>query len=176
MASQGFFLILFLIIAGFALWYYFSMKSRKNSESMLNVDGGPRDLKKELKFWSDKVQDTSFQTREVQDLAKSLKAEINHARAKTDTSKSAFTDKQGSSSFMTVKPVNDDSAELMGAKSLNVHFVYNGHTWDAYEVLGVPAGSSLRSVTQNYQASLMKADPQSRSFLDAAYQAILKKV
>src|SRR5690349_4462282 len=25
-------------------------------------------------------------------------------------------------------------------KSLNVMFNYNGHSWDAYEVLGVPAG------------------------------------
>ncbi len=176
MASQGFFLILFLIIAGFAVWYARSLKNRKNSESMLNVDGGPRDLKKELKFWSDKVQDTSFQTREVQDLAKSLKAEINQARSRSDQPKSAFTDHQGSSSFMTAKPIHQDSNELMGAKTLNVHFVYNGHTWDAYEVLGVPAGSSLRTVTQSYQAAIKKADPQSRSFLDAAYQAILKKV
>lgn len=175
MASQGFFLILFLIIAGFAVWYYFSIKNRKNSESMLDVNAGPRDLKKELKFWSDKVQDTSFQTKEVQNLAKSLKEEISQVRSRSDQ-KNAFVDQQGSTNFMHVKPIEADNAELMGAKSLNVHFVYNGHTWDAYEVLGVPAGSSLRTVTQNYQSSLKKADPQSRSFLDAAYQAILKKV
>ncbi|MFN8944231.1 MAG: hypothetical protein ACK5WZ_06365 [Pseudobdellovibrionaceae bacterium] len=162
MASQGFFLILFLVIVVFAIWYSISLKNRNRKESMLDIGAGSRDLHKEMKFWTEKAQDKSFQTPEVKDLAKSLKYEISQVR-----------DHRSSGSKLSA----DRSAEsaLFGEKSLNVHFIYNSHTWDAYEVLGIPAGSSLRSVTQHYQTLLIKADPQSRMFLDAAYQAILKK-
>lgn len=178
MASQGFFLILFLVILAFALWYYFSLKNRSDRTSMIDVDGGPRDIQKELKFWTEKVQDTSFQTPEVQNLAQSLKSEIHEARARKDVPKTSIDYHQVGKQKMTfenLKPIHLESANIMNAKSLNVHFAYNGHTWDAYEVLGVPAGASLRTVTKQYQETLIKADPQSRPFLDAAYQAILKK-
>ncbi len=61
-------------------------------------------------------------------------------------------------------------------KYLNVMFMYNSHSWDAYEVLGVPAGSSITQVTEAYQACLKKCDKESIEFLEAAFQAILKKV
>ncbi|MFN7904932.1 MAG: hypothetical protein ACK5P5_07080 [Pseudobdellovibrionaceae bacterium] len=162
MASQGFFLILFLVIVVFAIWYSISLKNRNRKESMLDIGAGSRDLHKEMKFWTEKAQDKSFQTPEVKDLAKSLKYEISQVR-----------DHRSSGSKLSAKPSAESA--LFGEKSLNVHFIYNSHTWDAYEVLGIPAGSSLRSVTQHYQTLLIKADPQSRIFLDAAYQAILKK-
>ena len=55
---------------------------------------------------------------------------------------------------------------------LNVGFNYNGHAWDAYEVLGLPAGSSLEKVQAALRESMAKVEPDSRAFLDAAYQAI----
>jgi len=61
-------------------------------------------------------------------------------------------------------------------KELNVLFNYNGHTWDAYEVLGVPAGADLVMVTQAYQAMLKQAAAESHEFLETAYRAILDKV
>lgn len=60
-------------------------------------------------------------------------------------------------------------------KNLNVFFNYNGHTWDAYEVLGVPAGAPLNIVTQYYQRALAGSDKESHPFLQTAYQAILAK-
>lgn len=60
-------------------------------------------------------------------------------------------------------------------KSLNVIFNYNGHSWDAYEVLGIPAGSPLREVTQAYQRAVQSADPASQGFLETAYKAILHR-
>lgn len=141
---------------------------------MIDVEGGAQDLQKNLKFWSEKVQDNSFQTTEIKDLAQSLKSEINQARSRKGSVDYSQVGQQ-KINFSGVKPIPQEQAEGMGVKNLNVHFAYNGHTWDAYEVLGVPAGASLRTVTQHYQSMLIKADPQSRSFLDAAYQAILKK-
>lgn len=60
------------------------------------------------------------------------------------------------------------------AKSLNVLFNYNGHTWDAYEVLGVPAGSNGEIVDQKYESVLNQLDPESAEFVQAAYDAIRK--
>lgn len=61
------------------------------------------------------------------------------------------------------------------AKSLNVMFNYNGHSWDAYEVLGVPAGASIKLVTEAYQAAIRRSDKESVEFLETAYRAILNK-
>jgi hypothetical protein len=58
-------------------------------------------------------------------------------------------------------------------KSLNVIFNYNGHSWDAYEVLGIPAGSSLERVKSALEEGLKQVDPESRVFLETAFQAIL---
>jgi len=57
-------------------------------------------------------------------------------------------------------------------RNLNIHFNYNGHSWDAYEVLGVPAGSSPESVRKAYEGMLAKLDPESRELVELAYKAI----
>ncbi len=44
--------------------------------------------------------------------------------------------------------IDEDDPRLKkppGPKALNVMFNYNGHSWDAYEVLGVPAGSNFEN-------------------------------
>lgn len=58
-------------------------------------------------------------------------------------------------------------------KMLNTLFNYNGHTWDAYEVLGLPAGSPQHKIDEAYKLSVSKQQGESsRDFLDAAYRAI----
>lgn len=59
-----------------------------------------------------------------------------------------------------------------GERPLNVVFNYNGHSWDAYEVLGLPAGSSPEKVEQAYRQGLNHLDKSSHHFLEAAYAAI----
>lgn len=58
-------------------------------------------------------------------------------------------------------------------RTLNVIFNYNGHSWDAYEVLGIPAGSPIDKVNEAYQSCLNLVDKESRVFVDTAYQSIL---
>ena len=36
---------------------------------------------------------------------------------------------------------SDSTGGPTGERSLNCYFQYNGHLWDAFEVLGIPAGS-----------------------------------
>lgn len=69
----------------------------------------------------------------------------------------------------------ENERRLAGAKSLNVPFIYNGHDWDAYQVLGMPAGASLPLVTQRYQDLVKSANGGQLEFYEAAYAAILKK-
>jgi hypothetical protein len=62
-----------------------------------------------------------------------------------------------------------------GATDLNVLFNWNGHTWDAYEVLDIPAGSSVASAKAAFEKLKKELDPQSFPFLTAAFEAIRQK-
>ena len=66
----------------------------------------------------------------------------------------------------------DESILEFNERPLNVVFNYNGHSWDAYEVLGLPAGSASEQVEQSFQRAMQNVDAASRPFLEAAYRAI----
>jgi len=66
--------------------------------------------------------------------------------------------------------------EETAAKTLNVLFMYNGHTWDAYEILGLPAGAPLTAVTEAYQKMQKTMSPESREFMDTAYRVLQQEL
>lgn len=55
-----------------------------------------------------------------------------------------------------------------------IYFAYNGHEWEAYEVLGLHSGVALNEVTRHYQELIKKSDASTFAFYEAAYLAILK--
>lgn len=63
-------------------------------------------------------------------------------------------------------------AQIGNAKT--VYFIFNGHEWDAFEVLGLPRGCAINTATSQYQNLIKTADPSTFEFYDAAYSAILK--
>ena len=67
---------------------------------------------------------------------------------------------------------NAASAGRPQEKILNVMFNYNGHNFDAYEVLGLPAGARGAMVDEAYRRELGKSSAQSRDFIEAAYQTL----
>jgi hypothetical protein len=71
-------------------------------------------------------------------------------------------------------PNHEETTQIRAgaARPLNVHFNYNGHSWDAFEVLGLPAGSSMEKVEAAYKESLARVDVGSRPFMEAAFKAI----
>ncbi|MCB0365366.1 MAG: hypothetical protein H6624_08580 [Bdellovibrionaceae bacterium] len=81
----------------------------------------------------------------------------------------------GSKSPVESEVLEDEPAQrrTQVGKSLNVIFNYNGHSWDAYEVLGLPAGSSIEKVKAAFEESLAQVDPESRVFIETAYRAIV---
>lgn len=65
-----------------------------------------------------------------------------------------------------------DVTRSEGGRSLAVMFMYNGHDWEAHDVLGVPQGASMHQVTMVYQELVKKSDARSLQFYEHAYAAI----
>lgn len=59
-------------------------------------------------------------------------------------------------------------------KSSSVFFMYNGHEWEAFEVLGLPKGCDIQSATSHYQNLIRTSDPSTFEFFELAYAAVLK--
>jgi hypothetical protein len=62
-------------------------------------------------------------------------------------------------------------AKESGEKSLNCHFQYDGITWDAFEVFGVPAGADRETCWAVYN-DLKRKNESSPEFLKAAWAAL----
>ncbi len=61
-------------------------------------------------------------------------------------------------------------------RNLNCMFQYNGHTWDAHEILGVPAGAPPETIRAGYEAAVKNSkDEQSKSILEAALSALRER-
>lgn len=71
--------------------------------------------------------------------------------------------------------VLEPETKTTSQKDLAIFFMYNGHDWEAHDVLGVAQGANLKIVTEKYQKLLAENNTQSYDFLEAAYQAILKR-
>lgn len=57
-------------------------------------------------------------------------------------------------------------------RSINVIFQYNGHSWDAFEVLGIPAGSRKADAEAAADKLLRRANSDEKKFILAAIEAI----
>lgn len=79
------------------------------------------------------------------------------------------------SKMMVLEPENVINLKAHRIKNLSIFFVYNGHEWEAHEVLGVPAGASLPQVTEAYQKLILNSDSSTFEFYESSYQAILQK-
>lgn len=66
--------------------------------------------------------------------------------------------------------------KVQAAKALNVIFMFNGHCWDAYEVFGLPAGSSIEQVKIKYDELHVQSDEGQKQFLHLAYSSIEDKI
>jgi hypothetical protein len=67
-----------------------------------------------------------------------------------------------------------EHSDSTGGRSLTVLFNYNGHSFEAFEALGLPAGSSVKTAEEAFQRNTSAIDAESREFLKAALSAIQK--
>ncbi|MEM7647450.1 MAG: hypothetical protein AAF203_11110, partial [Pseudomonadota bacterium] len=72
------------------------------------------------------------------------------------------------------QPVSKE-VDINDEEELNVYFMHNGYLWDAYDIIGVPAGSPLSDVEMAYLKSRMRIDEESKEILEMAYNAIHQK-
>lgn len=72
-------------------------------------------------------------------------------------------------------PKSKSTVDPINVRELNVVFMYNGHDWDAFQVLGIPAGSSAESAEQAFVREAAKSNAETREFLETALQAIKNK-
>ena len=89
----------------------------------------------------------------------------------------------GGGSGRSVSPRQDSEASVYDedkiepdrsgrAKMLNVVFNYNQHTFDAYEILGLPAGASFQMVEKAYLDMKANTNDSRLPLIEAAYHAI----
>lgn len=57
-------------------------------------------------------------------------------------------------------------------KALNAFFDFQGTKYDAFEVLGLPAGASIKSAQSAFNAQFLSAQGSQRALLKAALEAI----
>ena len=70
-------------------------------------------------------------------------------------------------------PVKD--VDISDEEELNVYFNFNGHMWDAYEIMGVPAGTPMSDIEMAYVKARSRIDQESKEILEMAYSAIHEK-
>lgn len=68
-----------------------------------------------------------------------------------------------------------ESPTIRRERGLNLMFNYNGHSWDAYEVLGIPAGSSYVAAQEAFKKVRLTLDADSEKFMEAALESIRKQ-
>jgi hypothetical protein len=155
--SQLLLLINFLIVTGLVM-YFLTARSKRKQSGLLNISNRRETPEKQLQSQVGPPE---------------LSAEIpNQARSVTE----AKFDLKPETAKEPVKvdPKDVKIEEPSFAKKEIVYFVYNGHEWEAHEVLGLPSGVSLPEATQHYQNLIKTSDPSTFEFYDAAFAAILK--
>lgn len=65
----------------------------------------------------------------------------------------------------------DASIEM---STLGVFFNWNGHSWNAHEVLGLQPTSTIEEARAAFELALSRSDSESVPFLTAAFEAIQK--
>lgn len=96
-------------------------------------------------------------------------------RAKDSGDKKAVVLEPETSSKVTTPQIAKQAEPREVSRSLAVIFMYNGHDWEAHDVLGVPQGASMHDVTKVYQELVKKTDARSLQFYEQAYNAIAQR-
>ena len=69
----------------------------------------------------------------------------------------------------------EKEVDLNDEEELNVYFMHNGHLWDAHDLMGVPAGSSMEEIEKAYGTIMGKGVEENKEMIQRAYEAICEK-
>lgn len=73
---------------------------------------------------------------------------------------------------MPQRPAVEAQTPKPKERQLNVYFQFNGHDFDAHEVLGVVAGSSLASIEKTFRTLLSSSPEDTHEFYRKAFEAV----
>lgn len=156
-------IILILVFLGALFW---TARRKPDRPTKLNVKAGERFDQKPLPEKPDKPKDNQKIIESPPSLIPPTRNEKNETHAQQRaTESSTWLEPDLSTAPQT--PTH--------AKNLSIFFMYNGHDWEAHDVLGIPQGASLVVATEMYQKLLKKEDPSTFEFYESAYNAILQK-
>lgn len=82
--------------------------------------------------------------------------------------------KKAAVSFIAATAPKIDSTSAGQQSTGSVFFVYNGHEWEAHQVLGVPRSCTLAEATAHYQHLVKTADLSTLEFYESAHLAIIQ--
>ena len=83
-------------------------------------------------------------------------------------------DRPSSLNLRKMKSVTGNKVEAGDEEELNIYFKFQGKMWDAYEVMGVPAGSTMAEVQKAYERAATGGP--SEEIVILAYKAIRQKL
>lgn len=73
---------------------------------------------------------------------------------------------------MPAEPREVYPEQIKESRSLSIMFMYNGHDFEAHQVLGIPQGASMHQATEVYQNLVKTSDTRSLQLYESAYSAI----
>ena len=88
--------------------------------------------------------------------------------------KKPYLENESRATYSMAESSPEGMRKIIKERNLNVYFNYNGHSWDAFEALGIPAGSSITMAEEAYNRFSDKGDPSAQEFYSCAMQAIRK--
>jgi hypothetical protein len=157
--SQQLLIVNFIILSAIVVIFLRGRSKSKQSPTLLRLrDPEPQPGRAEPLT---AVQPSKIESNETKPV------ETKHIETKPDEVKDSNTNPAAE---REVGPASSSSGKNLRA----IYFVYNGHEWEAHEVMGLPRDSDLYQVTQAYQRLLKTADVSTLEFYEAAYCALLK--
>lgn len=160
----------------FLVFLFLSLKWERKKPTQLNLRAG-EDNKEEIKE-NKTIKLDQITKSEASEASSSPQLSKPFLKPNRDYSKWSTPESLIKSSVTPPKaPAFEDEGGRPGAaqsaRPLTVAFMYNGHDWEAFQVLGVLPGTTLPLVTETYQNLLKNSDSSSHAFFEAAYMAIL---
>lgn len=156
-SQQVLYIILIALVFMFGL--FLTIRRKPDLPTKLNIKAGEDFDKFKLP-----VKEPTNQTK------KTLETKVNHLKL-TSPETPAASSAQKPPADIWLEPEQTPGT----AKNLSIFFMYNGHDWEAHDVLGVPRGVNLTMATEAYQKLLINEDPSTFEFYEGAYNAILQR-
>lgn len=161
-------LIIQIVFVSFFIWWLLLKKRDAPKPTVLNLE---KDLLIQRELTRNNFEGPIRpQEREVHNLPNviSLEQRFTKKSAKEMSSYSSEVSKYDAI-------VLDMEAKVTKAKALNVIFMWNGHCWDAHEVLGVTPGTSIKTVELRFKELHAQSDSGQKLFLEEAFNCIKQK-